>query len=139
MIAAILTFFISLILLSGILGYKIILLRKGEILPETNHTPLSLIPPHIDLRTLKADMIEYAKKYAHNAVVNAIRYWVKASYFIKREKKELIEKAKSLIPKKHKDMKAPPAVSEFLQNMSEYKAKLAKMKEKIKAEEEQNF
>ena len=138
MIATILSFAISLTLLAGILGYKIVRLRRGEILPESNHTPLSLVPEHINFDELEKDAIEHAKRYGHEILLFALRSWIRSGNFIRREKKMVIEKVKSWMPHKHKEV-SKKAVSQFLQNVSEYKAKLNKMKEEIRAEEEQNF
>ena len=138
MIATILSFAISLLLVAGMLGYKIVRLRRGEMLPESNHTPLSFVPEHITFDNIERDVIEYAKKYGHETLLLALRAWIRAGYFIRREKKLVIDTVKSWMPKKHKEV-SKKAVSHFLQNVSEYKAKLNKMKEQIKAEEEQNF
>ena len=125
-------------LLAGILGYKIIRMRRGEIMPQTDHIS-HFIPEHISLGTAKTAVVEYGKKYGHETVLSAIRAWFRTLYFLKRQKEELVPRLKSLIPKKHREIKRPQAVSEFLQSMSEYKAKLKKISDKIKKEEEQNF
>ena len=135
MIAIILSFSISLILLAGLLGYKIIRIRNGETMTEKRYDIHSFIPEHINLGQAKKAVVEYGKKYGHETVTTAIRAWFRTLFFLKKQKEIIVPKIKSLIPKKHREIKRPAVVSEFLQNVTAYKAKLKKISDKIKEEE----
>ena len=143
MIATILTFAMSLLFLTSFLGYQIFRLRRGEVVAQNHDFSHHFLPKPEELNRhinpIKKDVIEYAKKHGHEAVLTAIRSWFKAVYFIRRKKDELLPKIKALMPKRHHEIKQPAVVSEFLRSISEYKTKLKHIKDKIKEEEKQNF
>jgi len=139
MIATILTFAISLVLLASLLGYKIWLIRKGAMLAETHYDLHSFIPEHINVENAKNAMVKYGKHYGHETVTASIRAWFRTLFFIKKQKEFIVPKIKALIPKKHAQMKRPAVVSEFLQNVSAYKTRLKKISDTIKEEEKKNF
>lgn len=138
MIATILTFAISLLLVVALLSYKIVRLRRGELMPEHDFSPLSFVPEHVSYENFQKSFIEHAQKYGHEMIVFALRVWFKAAYFVKREKNAIVHTVKTWLPKKHKEA-SKRAVSHFLQNVAEYKAKLREMKDKVKEEEGKNF
>jgi hypothetical protein len=139
MIATILSFFISLVLLATLLGYKIFRIRNGETLTEYHYDIHSFIPEHVTVENTWKTMIEYGKKYGHEIITAAIRSWYRSMFFLKKNKEIMVPKIKSWIPKKHREIKQPAAVSEFLQNVAIYKAKLKKLSNEIKEEEKKNF
>jgi hypothetical protein len=135
MIAIILSFAISLILLAGLLGYKIIRVRNGETLTEEHHDIHSFIPEHVNLGEARKAVVKYGKQYGHETILSAIRMWFRTFYFVKKQKEIIVPKIKSMIPKKHREAQRPAVVSEFLQNVTEYKGKLKKISDRIKEEE----
>ena len=139
MIATILSFAVSLILLAGLLGYKILRMRRNEVMPEEIYDIRSFIPEHINLEKIKKAMIEYGKKYGHETITTVIRAWFRIIFFLQRSKETILPRIKALIPKKHREIKRPAVVSDFLQKVAQYKNKLKKISNEIKEEERKNF
>jgi len=106
---------------------------------EEHHDIRSFIPKHINLGQAKKTVLKYGKQYGHETILSAIRAWFRTIFFLKKQKEIIVPKIKSLIPKRHREIKRPAVVSEFLQNVTEYKAKLKKISDKIKEEEAKNI
>lgn len=137
MLVPLLIFSISLVLIIVMLFYRIHQMRLGKV--ELGRTNLEEnIWPEINVASLRNRMADYTKRYGHLFVLLLLRLWIKFSYFAKRKKQIILPKIKSFL-QGHKDklQKSSGPASRFLANISEYKAELKKMKEKIEEQEEQ--
>lgn len=126
-------FFLSLSGIIYMVGSKLILLQKGEVITQ-KHIPIK-IP---DLQEFKYIVVKKLRKYGFILLVITLRASIKSSYFLKRKYKEIkniaiIKIKKIIIGKKHGIQEHE--VSSFLKKVSDYKSKVKEIKHKIKEEE----
>jgi len=138
-----LLFLISFILIAALLYRKVWQIRGGKIDLETrerSHVHL----PRVDIHAIKNTAGEYAKKYGHKAVLFGLKNWVKANYFVKKKVEVVVPKIKGAWHTvwgnitHHHSKKKDGAVSHFLNSISEYKARLSHLKEKMEEQHEKN-
>lgn len=137
-----LLFLISFVLIAALLYKKVWQIRSGKIGFETQDKG-GVHLPHLNFHSIKNTAGEYAKKYGHEAVLFSLKIWVKANYFIKKKVEVVAPKIKSVWNKAwgnithHHNRKRSGAVSHFLHSISEYKARLSHLKEKMEEQHEE--
>ena len=126
-------------MIAGLIGYQIVCLRKGRVMPATAAPwPDAMLPTEYDFVALRRMGTWYAKRYGHLFVLLMLKLWIKSVYWVKRKKEILMPKIKVLIFRNKPGQKrAPGPVSNFLKSLSDYKNKLRHLSDQIK-EEEQN-
>ena len=126
-------FFASLVGIAGMIGNKIVLIRKGHVGTGEDFSPR--IP---DFQEIKDVSAHHARKYGYVALVETIRVYVQSIHLVKRKSKEFKDKTgdmiRKYIPAKEKSDQ-PKEASKFLKTMSDYKTKIKKIKHKVKQEE----
>lgn len=138
-----LLFLISFALIAALICRKVWQIRSGKIDPETREAS-HLHLPRINVHLIKDTAGEYAKKYGHEAVLFGLKIWVKTNYFIKKKVEVIAPKVKDAWNKAwgtithHRTKKKGGAVSHFLNSISEYKARLSHLKEKMEKQHEKN-
>lgn len=126
-------FFVSLAGISFMIGRKLILLKRGQIIAGENF--FVEIP---DLQEIKYIAVQGTKKYGYILLVETLRFSIRSSYFLKKKGGEIAEKIKNKFSRSQSFAGGEPEkreVSKFLKMISEYKEKIGKIKNKIKEEE----
>ena len=116
------------------LGSKLILLKDGQITPQTENFPIE-VP---NLERVKYVVVKKAKKHSYIILVESIRFSIRSSNFLKRIFRKLKYKISHLYKKyilKKKLETNPREVSSFLKMVSSYKQKIKEIKHQIKEEE----
>ncbi len=136
MLIPIILFLISLIGLSVLFYKKIEKIRLGFEHTAQEH-------PHFDwhemsVRNLREYAINNAKELGHQAVLGGLKTWIKLNYTIKRKYAEHEPKIKSILGIKDKIATPGSPVSNMLSAVADYKKKIKKVAQKMKAEEEKN-
>ena len=133
-------FLISLILISYVLGTQVAKIRRGQVSAEME-LPLHRHLPKINFRRYYLHLLELGKDYGHRAVLEALKAYVKSSYYLKRQREQLAAEIKKYSARfrKERTQKRSPVASQFLKSISEYKKKLMKIKEEIKEEHEESM
>lgn len=124
-------FFISLFGIAFMIGRKLIKLQRGEIVAGEK---VSLEIPY--LGEIKQITIQNIKKHHHIGLVAIIRFYVRASNFIKSKYQVAETKMLDILTKNSNgDFGEKRETSKFLKVISEYKHKVRELKHKIKEEE----
>ncbi len=140
MLTTILFFSISLVLIIGMLSYKIIMIRQGKIAAPQHFNEAEMFwPDDLNFKSLKMNIELYSIKGLRLAVLFLLKVWIKSVYFVRKEKEILMPKIHDWAGKIKAKRKANPTVSGFIQNISDYKSKLKTMSEQIKKEEMENI
>ena len=125
-------FFISLV------GSITMLLKKVALVRQSGYNERGAeeiyIFPDADPETIKRALKETSRKYGYLMVFNALRTYMIVSKTLRKGAEKTIEKVSSVLYKKTAGTKSK-AVSSFLKSVSEYKKRLAHMKQKIREEE----
>lgn len=132
MTAILIMFFISLAGISVMIGRKLILLKRGQI-ESAEKIPFEI--PNSE--EIKYFAVKNTKRYGYLTLVVILRFSIRSSNFLKRQYKEIKTKIGNTInkhfPQKEKE------VSKFLKMVSDYKNKIAKIRNKIIEEEKNQF
>ncbi|KKQ35614.1 MAG: hypothetical protein US50_C0010G0002 [Candidatus Nomurabacteria bacterium GW2011_GWB1_37_5] len=118
--------------------HKVQQIRLGQVIANEDDIPPTLrYLPKKSIKIIWIGFLNFLKKYGHIAILIALKYWIKLSYFLKRSIDNLKLKIRLLINKykKPKDENADSAPSGFLKMITDYKKKLKKIKNKMKEEE----
>ena len=130
MTAILIMFFISLAGISVMIGRKLILLKRGQI-ESVEKIPFE-IPNSEEVRHFA---VKNTKRYGYLTLVLILRFSVQSSNLLKHKYEKIKIKIKNMtnkyFPQKEKE------VSKFLKMVSDYKNKIAKIRDKI-IEEEKN-
>ncbi len=129
-------FFISLAGISTLLYRRVIILeRSGVAVREIDGEFFFDVP---DLHEVQYVIVKKIKQYGYVALVLTIRVYIRSSKIMDSLYKEAMNSIsavyKKYIQKKNPESK-PKEVSKFLKMVSEYKHKIAEIKERVKEEE----
>jgi len=125
-------FFISLIVITFMLGRKFLMLQNGQAFEKQE---LIFKTPHF--QEWKYMVIKNIKKYGYAGLVVTIRLYFRSANLLVNKYQEIKIEIKNRYDKKrNKNPNQQKEVSKFLKVISEYKHKIRKIKHKIKEEEE---
>jgi len=116
------------------IGTRIALLRKGKITEETHpHIENGReIVPDIRAEKIKKQIVPYTKKYTHLLIMTAIKTWVLASHSVQKKVKDAFPRVFGQKKIKEENSKENSQTSFFLHSVSEYKAKVKRLRQKVK-------
>ncbi len=125
-------FFGSFLGIIFMIGKKLSLVRGGQIL-EKEEALFEF--PHWD--NIREIVIKNTKKYGHAGLVEAIRFYVKITNFLKEKYAKMKIKLKNINTKKNSNGNEVEKVevSSFLKMVSNYKQKIQEIKQTIHEEE----
>jgi len=126
-------FFISLAVIIFMISRKLLLVNNS-VENIKNETLLSDI---LDFDRIKHLTIINLKKASHTLLWIVLKTYIISSNFINKKRKELVEKIKSRMSKRHKEEDQPEKkeVSKHIKIISEYRQKIRNMTHRIKEEE----
>lgn len=129
-------FFISLIGIIVMIGYKLVLIKNGQINETIKIEHLHPFVPEI--QKIKKLTFKNLKKIGYIIIFIILRFFIKFSNLIKTKSIIFINKLKNKI-KKNKNILSETTekkeVSKYLKTIGEYRQKIRKMKYIIKKEE----
>jgi len=129
-------FFISLAIISFMIGRKLLLLNniEGHSAHNATETFLSEI---LDFNKIKKLAIEGFEKGVHTLIWVILKIYIVSLNFINKKRKEIIVKIKNRLNKNRHDniVEEKKEVSKYLKIISEYRQKIRHIKHKIKEEE----
>ncbi len=137
MLITIILFLISLVGLSILFYRKIGKIRLGEETVSLEHAHFGW--HEISVRNLREYAINNAKDLGHQAVLGGVKTWIKMQYVWKRKRDEYAPRIKNILGIKDKIATPGSPISNMLSAVADYKKKIKKVAQKIKAEEEKNF
>jgi len=129
--ALIITFSVSLVLLVAILVYQTRQIKLGKVSAVIDDSPF-------DLPMLRNKVLTWLSDFSRHLVVTTLRIYIKITYFLKERKeassRHLLEVRHKIAKFVERKKKSGP-VSEFLETVGEYKAKIKEIKKEIEQEE----
>ncbi|OGI61408.1 hypothetical protein A2645_00055 [Candidatus Nomurabacteria bacterium RIFCSPHIGHO2_01_FULL_39_9] len=128
--AAIFTFGISLILVTAILIYQNRQIKLGRVQMITTDDPL-------DFFGFKNELSNWLSDLSRSFVTGILKVFIKISFFLKEQResnKNRFQVVKEKINRFIEKEKSVGPVSDFLQTVGEYKAKIKKIKKEIEEE-----
>lgn len=129
-------FFISLAVITLMIGRKLLLINKGEV-PHIHYVDEIFLSKILDFNKIKYLTIENLKKTEYILIWITIRTYLISKNFINKKKKDIAEKIKNKLNKNRDEniLKEKKEVSKYIKIISEYRQKIRKIKHKIKEEE----
>ncbi len=140
-IVALIIFILSLIVLGGLIGYKIRVIRKYPEELQTWNEDVYFTIPKITIDSVLAELKEFMATTGHVIVLISLKIWIKVTYLVKR----LAHKFSERFPKTADKMKinktenTKRAVSHFMESVSNYKKRLSRLLDKMREEEHKEF
>jgi Na+-transporting methylmalonyl-CoA/oxaloacetate decarboxylase gamma subunit len=138
---ALIIFILSLIVLSGLIGYKIRVIRKYGKELETWNEDVYFSIPKITTDSVINELKESMATTGHVIVLISLKIWIKITYLVKR----LVHKFSEKFPKTADKMKINKTestrrgVSHFMESVSNYKKRLSRLLDKMREEEHKEF
>ena len=131
------SFFLSLVGIIGMLGCKIMHLKNGKVIYTENLEHSHPLAP--DFQKIKHLTRRGFKKFGYVALFVILKFFIKFSNFIKIKSQILVQEIKDKFRKKNSDLSGETMgkkeVSKYLKVISEYRQKIRKMRHLIKEEE----
>jgi hypothetical protein len=140
-IAALIIFILSLVVIIGLVGHKVRIIRKYPDELKTWNEDIYFIVPKITVESVLAEVKEFMATTGHILVLISLKVWIKCTYLVKR----LIHKFSERFPKTADKMKIKKsentqrAVSHFMESVHNYKKRLSRLLDKMREEEHKEF
>jgi hypothetical protein len=133
MLFTIILFFIAIVIVFGMLSYRAWELRTArKSIPDDGST--ANVVPDLSFRHVEKNMLYLAKHVLQSVLLFVIKWWF---ILIGKFKKWAIPKINNYFGKKEEDTGEPKRLSFWKRAILESKAKVRRMKERVKREQEE--
>jgi len=129
-------FFVSLLVISFMIGRKLVLLNNMEG-HNTHNVTETFLSEILDFDKIKNTTIKNLRRVEHVLIWIILRTYLVSKNFVNKKSKEIVEKIKTRLNRNRQNhiLEEKKEVSKYIKVISDYRQKIRHIKHKIKEEE----